>query len=221
MSKKAVFLQLSVAALAVVAVVIYFNITNARAANPTDPLTCLIERSRQLIAQRRQQRTPPLAVYFVPPEALIAPNLILTPEVLTENNIHPVTSLEELMQRTVQAPPPAVIYLHPDVVDSVDDAWLRQQYEAGIGIVALNTLVSELSRKLNADPRLEDLRLEYRRGRAFFALFHKASASGRRSEGVTADFVESPEFIPFFVNQIVDTYYLTDEYLEPVKACLK
>lgn len=221
MSKKAVFLQLFVAALAVISLAVYFNITNARAANPTDPLTCLIERSRQLIAQRQQQRTPPLAVYFVPPEAFTASNLILTPEVLADNNIHTVTSLEELMRRTAQVPQPAVIYLHPDVVNSVDDAWLRQQYEAGIGIVALNTLVSELSRKLNADPRLEDLRLEYRRGRPFVALFHKVSVSGRESEGVSADFVEDPGFIPFFVNKAVDTYYLTDEYLEPVKACLK
>lgn len=132
--------------------------------------------------------------------------------------IHTVMSFE-VMQRVTQVPKPSVIYLHPDVVDSVDDDWLRLQYESGVGVVALNTLVSKLGVKLHLNPRLEDLRLEYRRGRPFFALFYKLSIANRKIEG--ADFVEDPKLIPFFVNDIVDTYTLTDEYLEPIKGYLK
>lgn len=226
MSKKPVILQLFVVALAVISVVVYTHLVGAKAASsskePPPEAVCLRERPIQLMKQRHKQRTPPLAVYFVPAEEFEKSDPLLAPEVLAEQNIHPATSLEALKQRVAQTPKPAVIYLHPEVFDRVDDDWLRQQYEAEMGIVALNPLVSQLGQKLNAASRMEDLKLAYRRGRAYVAVFFQASHGLATSKRVFADFVESPEFIVYeVVPGMVDTYTLTDEYKQQIRACLK
>ncbi len=222
MSKKTAFLSL-ITALVIVALVVYVNTGEVRATDPffNDQAKCLDEKSKELMDQHWQQKTTPPAVYFAPLPT--NGDRILAPEVLTEYNIDMVTSFEALTQRLAQSPKPAAIYLHPAIVKQVDNAWLRQQYEASVAVVALNTLLSDLARKLRVEAPMADLRLEYARGRAYVALFHKATIpDGASGEVVVADFVESPEQIPDIIPQSTDTYHLTREYLDTVSnTCLK
>jgi hypothetical protein len=122
--------------------------------------------------------------------------------------------------------PPKVIYLHSNSLNRVDDAWLREQYKAGIAIVALNTLVSELGTKLGLEASIADfpdLRVELAQKYPHFVLFHKPSVPGGASGyTITADFLQNLDAIPFMINRSIDTYQLTPEYLNALTdTCLK
>ena len=223
MSKKSIFLSV-VVVLVAVSLVIYFNKVEVRATETvyTDEAQCLMETSQRLWEDRFRQAPLPSALYYIPDTASTASNQSFSRGVLAENNVLPVPSLEELKQRTIQTPP-EVIYLHPDAVGHVDDSWLKQQYEAGIAIVALNTLVSELGTKLNVESSIVDLRAELTPDNPHFVLFYKRSVSGGASgEMVSADFLPNLDDLPLVLRPVIDTYHLTPEYLNALEdTCLK
>ena len=221
MSKKSIFLWL-IMALAIIPIGIYLGqVVSAIGPPPlSEQAECLKETSGQLMAQHLQRVSPPFAVYLASPQATSAQ--IFDANTLAKNNIERLASSEELKQRVTHAPRPAAIYLHRDVLNRVDNAWLSQQYEAGIAIVGLNTLVSELGDRLGVKAGIEDLRLEYARGRPFVALFHKYSVDDGEGWGEYADFIGDPRRIPEIVNSSIDTYHASDEYLTTLKdTCLK
>jgi hypothetical protein len=226
MSKKLIFLSLA-AILTTTSLVIYFNKTEVSATGTafTDQGRCIMETSQKLQEAHLKQAPPPPALYFIPDTASIASNQSLSPSVLAENNILTAPSFEVLKQRTTQTPP-KVIYLHSDAVNRVDDAWLRQQYNAGIAIVALNTLVSELGTKLGLEASIadfEDLRPELTETYPYFVLFHKPSVPGGASgEMITADFLQNLDDLPFIIKPVIDTYHLTPEFLNALTdTCVK
>jgi len=226
MTKKLIFLSLA-AILITTSLVIYFNKTEVSATGTalTDEGQCLMETSQKLLEAHFKQAPLPAALYFIPDSASTASNRSLGVSVLAENNILTVSSFEALQQRTSHMLP-KVIYLHPDAVNRVDDAWLREQYKAGIAIVALNTLVSELGTKLGLEASIADfpdLRAELAQKYPHFVLFHKPSVPGGASgETITADFLQNLDDIPFMINRSIDTYDFTPEYLNALtNTCLK
>ena len=117
------------------------------------------------------------------------------------------------------------MYLPHAALGQLSDTWLRQQYDAEVATVALNTLVSELAAKLGIAAPMEDLRPALTQKYPFFVVFHKASAphpGTATSQGVTADFVGSTDDIPLIINHAVDAYHLTPEFGNTLKdTCLK
>ncbi len=195
----------------------------AAPASPTptaDPavVACLEKRSIQLLNQHRRTRPPEPALYLVP---LGEQDLIIPEDVLAANRIEVVSSFKELKRQKHANPSLRVIYLHPEALNEVDGAWLRKEYESGAAIVALNTLASDLGEMLGIAPPLEDLRLEFRRGRAYLTIFERAAGYGGEEQEFFADFVEQPSAIPLVVSQVVDAYHLSEAYLKPLEACLE
>jgi hypothetical protein len=184
-----------------------------------------METSQKLLEAHFKQAPLPAALYFIPDSASTASNRSLGVSVLAENNILTAPSFEGLKRQMTQIPP-KVIYLHSNSLNRVDDAWLREQYKAGIAIVALNTLVSELGTKLGLEASIADfpdLRAELAQKYPHFVLFHKPSVPGGASgETITADFLQNLDDIPFMINRSIDTYDFTPEYLNALtNTCLK
>lgn len=162
MKTKLVYI-LQVSLIALLAVVIISNLrARAQANNVTPtPVPASVNNPQSLLP----------TIVFVPltPDAIIP---VLPGGFVETEGVIVVHSAEALATIMTQQPEAAAIYFYPSTLDEVEPEWLQGQYEEGKALIALNVPLSVLGDKLGVLPEIEDLRMEYAKGRVAVAMFH-------------------------------------------------
>lgn len=97
----------------------------------------------------------PAAAYLVPEN-----DLLLTPAQMAMANLQPVNDSLALATLLGNEPSITTIYIHPAMLIQGETAIIKQQYNTGRLLVALNTPLSTLAAALDVTPTQPDLPLE-------------------------------------------------------------
>ena len=115
--------------------------------------------------------------------------------------VSPTADVKPLLEKT------NVIYLHPDAVGMVDEATIRDAYQSGVTVVAINTPISELADLLGVPAPFPDLRpLRAGIDGITIAMFHhNYDARTRRinGNGSHAEYYSSFDDFPQAVNTLL------------------
>jgi hypothetical protein len=96
------------------------------------------------------------------------------------------------------------IYLHPDAVGQVDPAIIQAAYQKGATVVAIDTLLSDLSTLLDKAPPFDDLR-PMQEGITMAMYYHTYNRTTQdpRGSGVHAEYYDSFDRFPSAVNELL------------------
>ena len=95
------------------------------------------------------------AIYLAPPE-----NRLLIPEQIEFANLEVVTNQIELATALGNFPEIQIVFIDPEKVSADEITFLRQFYEGGKTLIALNTPHSTFSQALGVEPAVQDLEPE-------------------------------------------------------------